>query len=103
MVASAVVATSCSDYLVVDKYFNDRMTLENVFTSQDYTEQWLADTYTVLKDATFLDVCGKYTNPHNFADDQVYGDHEDAYGRLCAGQYEQVGDTYWAWVLKYNP
>lgn len=102
MAISAVAATSCSDYLEVDKYFNDRMTLENVFTSQDYTEQWLADTYTVLKDATFLDVCGKYTNPHNFADDQIYGDHEDAYGRLCAGQYEQVGDTYWAWVNGYS-
>ena len=99
---SAVAATSCSEYLEVDKYFNDRMTLENVFTSQDYTEQWLADTYSHLKDNALIDVCGKYTNPHNFADDQLYGDHEDAYERLCSGKYENVGDTYWAWYHAYT-
>ena len=101
---SAVAATSCADYLHVDKYFNDRMTLENVFTSQDYTEQWLADTYSYLKDATLLDVCGKYTNPHNFADDQVFGDNENAYYGLSRGQFEDIytSTRYWSWVNAYT-
>ena len=36
---------SCSDYLSVERYFNDRMSTERVFDSRDYTEQWLANAY----------------------------------------------------------
>ena len=88
---SAVAATSCSDYLEVDRYFGDRMTLENVFTNQDYAEQWLADTYSHLK-GNNTEVCGKYSSPHNFADDQTFGDGHvtNHYGYVTSGQWSQL-------------
>lgn len=41
----AMALGSCSDYLDVEKDLKDRMTLDEVFTSRDYTEQWLAGAY----------------------------------------------------------
>ena len=110
LVVSAVVATSCANYLEVDKYFNDRMTLENVFSSQDYTEQWLADAYSHLKCRQLLDVCGKYGNHHNFADDMLHGDKNDNYADIAAGRYENwhtggiaIGESGGeAWTEAYN-
>ena len=100
---SAVAATSCSDYLEVDKYFNDRMTLENVFTNQDYAEQWLADTYSHLR-GNNTEVCGKYSSPHNFADDQTFGDGHvtDHYGYVTSGQWESVDYASNVWSECYN-
>ena len=100
---SAVAATSCSEYLEVDKYFNDRMTLENVFTNQDYAEQWLADTYSHLK-GNNTEVCGKYSSPHNFADDQTFGDGHvtDHYGYVTSGQWESVDYASNVWSECYN-
>ena len=100
---SAVAATSCSEYLEVDKYFNDRMTLDNVFTNQDYTEQWLADTYSHLK-GNNTEVCGKYSSPHNFADDQTFGDghRTDHYGYVTSGQWEMVDYASNVWSECYN-
>ena len=100
---SAVAATSCSEYLEVDKYFNDRMTLENVFTNQDYAEQWLADTYSHLRGSN-TEVCGKYNSPHNFADDQTFGDghRTDHYGYVTSGQWEMVDYASNVWSECYN-
>ena len=100
---SAVAATSCSDYLEVDRYFNDRMTLENVFTNQDYAEQWLADTYSHLR-GNNTEVCGKYSSPHNFADDQTFGDghRTDHYGYVTSGQWEMVDYASNVWSECYN-
>lgn len=100
---SAVAATSCSDYLEVDRYFNDRMTLENVFTNQDYAEQWLADTYSHLR-GNNTEVCGKYSSPHNFADDQTFGDGHvtDHYGYVTSGQWESVDYASNVWSECYN-
>ena len=44
-VCIAIALGSCSDYLDVEKDLKDRMTLDEVFTSRDYTEQWLAGAY----------------------------------------------------------
>lgn len=100
---SAVAATSCSDYLEVDRYFGDRMTLENVFTNQDYAEQWLADTYSHLR-GNNTEVCGKYSSPHNFADDQTFGDGHvtDHYGYVTSGQWESVDYASNVWSECYN-
>jgi hypothetical protein len=100
---SAVAATSCSDYLEVDRYFNDRMTLENVFTNQDYAEQWLADTYSHLRGSN-TEVCGKYNSPHNFADDQTFGDghRTDHYGYVTSGKWEDVDYASNVWSECYN-
>ncbi|MBO7194955.1 MAG: RagB/SusD family nutrient uptake outer membrane protein [Alistipes sp.] len=104
LAVSAVVATSCSDYLKVDKYFNDRMTIENVFTSQDYTEQWLADTYSHLKTNGLVDVAGKYSMPHNFADDMTFSDGNriDCYGYVTSGKWEDIDYASGAWSEAYK-
>ena len=104
LVVSAVVATSCSDYLVVDKYFNDRMTIENVFTSKDYTDQWLSDTYSHLKTNGLIDVAGKYSLPHNFADDMTFSDGNriDCYGYVTSGKWEDIDYASGAWAEAYK-
>lgn len=101
---SAVAATSCSEYLEVDKYFNDRMTVENVFSDKDYTDQWLSDTYSHLKTAGLTDVCGKYNTPHNFADDMTFsdGDVTDHYGYVTTGKWESVDYDNGAWREAYK-
>lgn len=41
---------SCSDYLEVEHNFKDRLTIEKVFTNRDYTDSWLSNTYSYLRD-----------------------------------------------------
>lgn len=42
--------SACSDYLDSDKYFEDRLTIEKVFSSRVRSQQWLAYAYSFLKD-----------------------------------------------------
>ena len=44
----AISSTSCSDYLDSDYIFEDRETIDKVFTDYKKTEQWLAQAYTYL-------------------------------------------------------
>ncbi len=69
---------SCSDYLESDQYFKDRMTEEKVFGSKEYSEEWLAHTYSFLTNEC-ADVCSKGYTPHCFADDMYYGDRDGNY------------------------
>ncbi|WP_294479688.1 RagB/SusD family nutrient uptake outer membrane protein [uncultured Bacteroides sp.] len=43
-----VALSSCSDYLDMEKDLKDRMTIEEVFSKKDYTEEWLANAYSYL-------------------------------------------------------
>ena len=43
------ITVSCVDQLDSDKNFKDRMTLEDVFTNEKYSEEWLAHAYSYLK------------------------------------------------------
>lgn len=70
--------SSCSDYLNNDKKFKDRMTIEKVFTSRDYSEQWLANAYHYLMDFN-ADVASKELTPFCFSDDMYFGDRGDRY------------------------
>ena len=74
----AGMLSSCSDYLDSDQYFKDRMTEEKVFESKQYSEEWLAHTYSFLSDIN-ADVCSKGYTPHCFADDMYYGDRDGNY------------------------
>jgi hypothetical protein len=83
--AAIIVATlcasfcsSCVSYLESDYYFKDRMTLDKVFSSKQYSEEWLAHAYSDLGDAC-ADVASKAYTPHCFADDMYYGDRDIAY------------------------
>ncbi|WP_108823595.1 RagB/SusD family nutrient uptake outer membrane protein [Dysgonomonas sp. Marseille-P4361] len=72
---------SCSDYLNVDRYFNDRQELERIFNSKDYTEEWLANAYFQLLNYNLEIGHIRYTIT-NFSDDAVF--NEGSGGRTYA-------------------
>lgn len=92
--------SACSDYLDSDKYFEDRRTIEKVFSSRVRSQQWLAYAYSFLKDEN-ADVVGKEreTNSFTFADDMYYGDrdvnydskeaNELSYNTFMQGEYDE--------------
>ncbi|QQD14232.1 RagB/SusD family nutrient uptake outer membrane protein [Sphingobacterium sp. UDSM-2020] len=68
--------SSCKkNYLESDQYFKDRITIEKVFKSKVYTEEWLAHVFQEFKGEN-VDVASKGLTPHNFADDMYYGDRD---------------------------
>lgn len=81
----------CSDYLDSDYLFDERMSIEDVFSNKDYTNRWLARGYSYLGNGYLQDVCSKNNIPFNFADDMYFGDQSDAYKRWKSGQYSESG------------
>lgn len=81
--------TGCSDYLDSDYLFDERMSIEDVFTNKDYTNRWLAQGYAYLGDNALQDICSKRTLPFNFADDMYYGD--GGYKEWKSGDYSENG------------
>ena len=82
---------SCSDYLKSDHLFRDRMSVEDVFTSEDYTREWLAGIYRFLSDGPMADVASKGHTPFCFADDMYFGDRDDDYKKFKNGEYNENG------------
>ena len=84
--AVSTTITSCSD-LDSDKYFEDRKTLESVFTDKIQCDQWLAHAYSFLNGSN-IEVGSKggtggeggSWNPFNFDDDMYYGDRDNSFG-----------------------
>ena len=64
----SVFMTGCSDYLDSDYLFEERMSIEDVFSNKDYTNRWLAEGYAYLGNNYMQDVCSKKILPFNFAD-----------------------------------
>lgn len=58
--------SSCSDYLNVDKYFYNQLTLDSAFSKRVYVEGWLATTFDVMGRA------GEYYEPFRWASDDLY-------------------------------
>ena len=56
LVGMGLGLSSCADQLDADRYFKDRMSLEDVFSSRDYSEEWLANAFVHLtgSNAMFL-------------------------------------------------
>ena len=79
----------CSDYLDSDYLFDERMTIEDVFSNRDYTNRWLARGYAYLSNGYLQDVCSKRDYPFNFADDMYYGD--GGYDKWKSGHYSESG------------
>lgn len=67
-VAFGACLVSCSDYLNIEKDIKDRMTIEEVFSTKDYTEQWLANAYSYLGGAN-NDMGYGGECPFSFSDD----------------------------------
>lgn len=79
LVLGTSIISSCNkDYLESDQYFKDRLTVEKVFSSKVYTEQWLAHVFAEFTGIN-ADVASKGHTPHSFADDMYYGDRDSDY------------------------
>lgn len=68
LIAAGLSIASCN-YLDVNTDTKDRMSLEEVFTDETYTEQWLANAYSYLSNSEFADISITGANPFNFSDD----------------------------------
>lgn len=76
--------SSCTDFLNVEKDIKDRMTLEEVFAKEDYTEEWLANAYNYLiNDNADLGINGGW--PFCFSDD-MYNPAYKIFKELSYGQ-----------------
>lgn len=101
--------SSCSDYLDSDYLFKERMSVEDVFTNRDYTNEWLATAYSYLANGYMQEVCGHYYLPFNFDDDMCYGDLLDTnpYSKWRMGDYTESGsgnsnNSYQIWSQCYK-
>ena len=57
--------TSCSDYLDVDKYFYDQMTLDSAFSKRQYVEGWLANAFEPIDQLAESDCKTATTRPRS--------------------------------------
>lgn len=64
--------SSCSDYLDVDSYFHDLLTLDSAFTKRMYVEAWLANSYQHLQED-----CGEFEGGFKFASDDIISYDKD--------------------------
>ena len=114
--ASSAVLIGCADRLDSDKYFDDRRTIDMVFTDREQTYGWLAQSFGWLKgplaDCKTKDtgVDGAYF--HCFGDDMVFGDRDakmgdgdsdtrTSFNALMLGDYdENTGRN--AWIDAYK-
>lgn len=96
--------SSCSDYLNVEKNFNDMQSEQKIFTDRNYTMQWLSYCYSRLLGDN-VEVGHSKFCPQNFADDQVFTETYDRYKAYKLGEigygYDNGYDGYyqnsWKW------
>lgn len=92
-----VSLSSCSDYLSVERFFNDRQSEEKIFKSKQFTEEWLAKCYGLLNGSNIEYGLIKFTLS-NYSDDIIFNESDGAvnYNALKFGQYDNgwVNDSY---------
>lgn len=86
-----LIPGGCSDYLDSDYIFEERMTIEDVFANQEYTQRWLARCYHFLGTDRLQDVASKKSVPFNFADDMYFDGEGNRYANWKAGRYGEGG------------
>ncbi|MDE6423417.1 MAG: RagB/SusD family nutrient uptake outer membrane protein [Muribaculaceae bacterium] len=112
MMSGATLLSGCADSLDSDKYFDDRRTIESVFTDINQTNGWLTQAFSFLK-YELADVITKdgATGLHCFADDMYFGDRDvsisgswdkrDSYSAFKRGDYdENFGSAFWTNAYK---
>lgn len=73
-VMSIAIFNSCEDYLDIDKYVEDMLTLDTVFSKKNYTEEWLWNTYSFLN-GRGAEIANKGETAFSFASDEaIFGD-----------------------------
>lgn len=66
LAASTSLFTSCADYLDVDKYFYDQVSLDSAFSKRVYVDGWLSSAYSAM------DYVGETSEPFRWAADDLY-------------------------------
>ena len=66
----ALLSVFSCDYVEVDHYFQDMLTEDMVFESKQYTEEWLWNTYSWLKDSGF-EIATRGNTAFSFASDEA--------------------------------
>lgn len=97
----ATGAASCADSLDSDKYFNDRMELEDVFTEKNRTLQWLSNAFSYLCTTDCFDVTTTDGNIFNYSDDLYFYSNIDLYTQFKRGTYDE-SDRQATWSNCYN-
>lgn len=90
IIGLSFILSGCLDYLDSDYLFDERMSIEDVFSNKDYTNEWLARAYSFLGNEYLQDVVSKKSYPFNFADDMIF-DEGDRYANWKAGRYGEGG------------
>lgn len=93
--------SSCSDYLSVEgKLEKTTQSLEKIFESEDFSEQWLAQVYSYMTRYN-ADIASTFYCVTNFADDMIFGDDMKGFRTFKYAEY----DEEWrrdAWYDAYN-
>lgn len=111
LMACAALMGSCAKELDSDKYFEDDITIEKVFTDINMTNGWLSQAFSYLKGdlADCRTKGGAYL--HCFADDIYFGDRDankgdaypymESYNAFKKGDYdENFGAGFWSQAYK---
>jgi hypothetical protein len=73
MAVTLLFCGACSDYLNVEPLLEDRMDLQDVFESQDYSRNWLAGVYSHLRNDNYdVTIKEQNRNQFNFISDDMY-------------------------------
>lgn len=73
IVSAVFFFSACSDYLNVEHLLQDRRDLQDVFTSVDYSREWLAGVYSHLRNDNFdVTIKEQNANQFNFISDDMY-------------------------------
>lgn len=83
------MASSCTDKLDADKYFKDRMTLNDVFTEKNRTLRWLSHAYSYLSTQDNIEVSTEAGTIFNFSDDIYFYGNKDLYTQFKRGTYNE--------------
>ncbi|MDR3184107.1 MAG: RagB/SusD family nutrient uptake outer membrane protein [Prevotellaceae bacterium] len=106
---AALLAVSCNEYLNVEHLLDESLSLQDVFESKDYSDQWLANVYSHL-DNENADVASKGANlqvgmPFNMISDDIYYNdrhaQDYAYSRFKNGVYVE-SDVQSSWASCYQ-
>lgn len=96
LLAIGINMSSCN-YLDVNTDTKDRMSLEEVFSDELYTEEWLAYAYSFLGHSALADISINGENPFNYSDD-IYNPKYKTFKEVKYGE-EQWQNT---WKLCYK-
>lgn len=83
---STLCFSGCTDYINVDKYFYDQVSLDSAFSKRVYVDGWLSSAFGVM------DRIGEYREPFRWASDDLYHPDMKDYEEGNYSANNQLGD-----------